>query len=151
MVDGLVLIQDDMIVSKCSNSGMIGLWKLSGHVSSFKKRSQKLQKVRVQYASTFRWSDTKVDYLYPSATPDLIACGDDTGSVWLYRLGKKSETLAKPLEILAWPDKLLCSDDFCVEKKDDKVNANSVMLSPDGNYMVVCTDVNIVCIWRIVR
>lgn len=151
VVDGLVLIQDDMIVSKCSNSGMIGLWKLSGHVSSFKKRSQKLQKVRVQYASTFRWSDTKVDYLYPSATPDLIACGDDTGSVWLYRLGKKSETLAKPLEILAWPDKLLCSDDFCVEKKDDKVNANSVMLSPDGNYMVVCTDVNIVCIWRIVR
>lgn len=151
VVDGLVLIQDDTIVSKCSNSGMIGTWKLSGHLTSLKKHSQKLQRVRVQYASTFRWSDTRVDYFYPSATPDLIACGDDTGSVWLYRLGKKSETLAKPLTVLAWPDKLLCGDDFCVQKKDGKVNANSVTLSPDGNYMVVCTDVNIVCIWRIVH
>ncbi|KAL3215365.1 hypothetical protein MRX96_034082 [Rhipicephalus microplus] len=126
VVDGLVLVDDDMIVSKCSNSGMIGM-------------------------STFLWSDTKVDYFYPSATADVMACGDDAGTVWLYSIGKKRATLAKPIAMLTWPDKLSCSDQVSVTKKDGKVNANSVRLSPDGDYMVVCIDVNIVCIWRITR
>ncbi|KAL1440755.1 hypothetical protein MTO96_009291 [Rhipicephalus appendiculatus] len=89
VVDGLVLVEDDMIVSKCSNSGMIGMWELSTHVAPIRKFSQKLQKVKVEYRSTFLWSDTKVDYFYPSATADVMACGDDTGTVWLYSIGKK--------------------------------------------------------------
>ncbi|XP_065291624.1 leucine-rich repeat and WD repeat-containing protein 1-like isoform X2 [Dermacentor albipictus] len=151
VVDGLVLIEDDMIVSKCSNSGMIGMWKLSSHVASIRKFSQKLQKVKVEYRSTFLWSDTKVDYFYPSATADVIACGDDTGTIWLYNIGKKGATLVKPTAKLTWPDKLTCSDQVSVTKKDGKVNTNSVRLSPDGDYMVACTDINIVCIWRITR
>lgn len=151
VVDGLVLVDDDMIVSKCSNSGMIGMWELSTHVAPIRKFSQKLQKVKVEYRSTFLWSDTKVDYFYPSATADVMACGDDAGTVWLYSIGKKRATLAKPIAMLTWPDKLSCSDQVSVTKKDGKVNANSVRLSPDGDYMVVCIDVNIVCIWRITR
>lgn len=151
VVDGLVLIEDDMIVSKCSNSGMIGMWKLSNHVASIRKFSQKLQKVKVEYRSTFLWSDTKVDYFYPSATADVIACGDDTGTIWLYNVGKKGATLVKPVAKLTWPDKLECSDQVSVTKKDGKVNTNSVRLSSDGDYMVACTDINIVCIWRITR
>lgn len=151
VVDGLVLVEDDMIVSKCSNSGIIGMWELSRHVAPIRKFSQKLQKVKVEYRSTFLWSDTKVDYFYPSATTDVMACGDDTGTVWLYSIGKKGATLVKPVAKLTWPDKLSCSDQVSVTKKDGKINANSVRLSPDGDYMVVCTDLNIVCIWRITR
>ncbi|KAH6933792.1 hypothetical protein HPB50_018271 [Hyalomma asiaticum] len=68
VVDGLVLVEDDTIGSKCSNSGMIGLWELSSHMERIRKFSQKLQKVNVEYRNTFLWSDTKVDYFYPSAT-----------------------------------------------------------------------------------
>ncbi|XP_077509818.1 leucine-rich repeat and WD repeat-containing protein 1-like [Amblyomma americanum] len=151
VVDGLVLLQDDTIVSKCSNTGMIGMWRLSSHMTALRKHSQKLQKVKVKYGSTFLWSDTKVDYFYPSATPDIIACGDDAGTVWLYNSGKEGATLAEPVTKLTWPVIISCSEEFSVEKKDGKVNANAVALSPDGNYMVVCTDINIVCIWRITR
>lgn len=151
VVDGLVLVQDDTIVSKCSNTGMIGVWRLSSHVTTLRKHSQKLQKVKVKYGSTFLWSETKVDYFYPSATSDFIACGDDTGTVWLYNSGKEGAAVAKPVTKLAWPVILSSSGEFSVEKKNGKVNANAVTLSPNGNYMVVCTDINIVCIWRITR
>ncbi|KAH8042201.1 hypothetical protein HPB51_021285 [Rhipicephalus microplus] len=107
-------------VSKCSNSGMIGMWELSTHVAPIRKFSQKLQKVKVEYRSTFLWSDTKVDYFYPSATADVMACGDDAGTVWLYSIGKKRATLAKPIAMLTWPDKLSCSDQVSVTKKDGK-------------------------------
>ncbi|CAN7983488.1 unnamed protein product, partial [Ixodes hexagonus] len=55
-----------------------------------------------------------------------------------------------PLETLHWPATLK-SNGFSVDERSKKINVNAVCLSPDGQYIVACTDINIVCIWKTVH
>lgn len=150
VVDGLVLTSDDVVVSKCSGSGMIGRWSLSANLKSRDRHARKVQRLRVSYEQTCCWSDTQVDYFYPSATTDIVACGDDAGAIWLYDLANGGDTLMPPLKTLHWPATLE-SKGFSVDEKGGKINVNAVCLSPDGQFIVACTDINIVCIWKTVH
>lgn len=148
LVDGLILLSDDTVVSKCAGSATISSWNLASSLESRDRHSHRRQKISVEYQNLYRWSSTNVDYLYPSAASNVLACGDDTGSVWLYDMSAASGGVSEPARILAWPGSLEC-DGFKVRTKENKININSVTISADGHYLVACTDVNVVCIWKL--
>ncbi|XP_064460732.1 leucine-rich repeat and WD repeat-containing protein 1-like [Ornithodoros turicata] len=148
LVDGLIILPNDTVVSKCSGSQMIGTWSLSASLKSKDKHSYQRQKVLVKYDGIYEWSTTQVDYLYPAAAAGTLACGDDAGSIWIYNMAATTGSISQPVEVLKWPTTLEC-DGFSVRKKDNKININSVALSTDGGFLVACTDINIICIWKL--
>ncbi|CAK8675811.1 unnamed protein product [Clavelina lepadiformis] len=87
MFDALEMITDEVVVTKCSLSGVIFLWHLSeveDKLTSLRKSEKKV--VEIQALAELKWASTKQCYMNISVCRKkcIIAAGDDMGHIWLY-------------------------------------------------------------------
>lgn len=158
IVDGLTVVSEDILATKCAGSGVIFIWKTEETLSKCKKG---VKKVTASVLCELKWSNTEQYYINISCCPknDILVAGDDTGSIWLYNLEdikapslKKQKSLlprkiAPPSEIIPWP---VCKRENGIKIPDLQKGMvfNDVCISDGSQYIVVVADNNIVGIYK---
>ena len=98
--------------------------------------------------------DFEYPFIYLSAEKNLLVSGGPNGQIWVYNTNGfaqnfGSNQMISADRILEWPIVENITKD---QKKvfDDKkpVIVNTVAVSPDLKYMIACTSMNLICIWR---
>lgn len=93
------------------------------------------------------------------AEAQLLCCGDDKGSLWLYDISKlptpKSDAHieVEPDVILPWPQ---LTDPYTEKKRKLSVDTYDIVvakvsLSSSRNHVVAVTNNNMVCVWERVQ
>ena len=60
------------------------------------------------------------------------------------------EEILQPSAVLEWPEVHSPSDSgLDLDFDDKKIMLNYLTISEDGQFIVGCTDVNIVCVWKL--
>lgn len=146
-VDGLAFVNEDVVASKGSGQGTIYLWSWSQTWAG--RGSQSVLPVVI--LARLQWSSTDLAYFSLSTCPDknLVLCGDEEGSVWIYdveHLLKQrpplATTLQAPTQILKWPQPMALGQPV------SKTMINTVVANAAFTYLSALTDSNIVSIWR---
>ncbi|XP_032743116.1 leucine-rich repeat and WD repeat-containing protein 1-like, partial [Rattus rattus] len=146
-VDGLAFVNEDVVASKGSGQGTIYLWSWSQTWAS--RGSQSVLPVVI--LAQLQWSPTSLAYFSLSTCPDknLVLCGDEEGSVWIYdveHLLKQppplETTLQPPTQILKWPQPVALGQPVT------KTMVNTVVANAAFTYLTALTDSNIVSIWK---
>ncbi|XP_051017225.1 leucine-rich repeat and WD repeat-containing protein 1 [Acomys russatus] len=146
-VDGLAFVNEDVVASKGSGQGTIYLWSWSQTWAG--RRSQSVLPVVI--LARLQWSTTNLAYFSLSTCPDknLVLCGDEEGSVWIYDVGdllKQPPSVAAtpqaPTQILKWPQPIALGQPVT------KTMINTVVANAAFTYLTVLTDSNIVSIWK---
>ena len=111
-VDSVCSLGGSLLAAKCVGYGSIFVFR-----AQFKVREGKCKNCVVQVLVELKWSKTDDFYMNIGGCPELglMACGDDKGTTWLYKLpdwvhstgrewpeGLPSKML--PLGRLPWPD-----------------------------------------------
>ncbi|XP_076334694.1 leucine-rich repeat and WD repeat-containing protein 1-like isoform X2 [Tachypleus tridentatus] len=156
IVDGLALLSADRFAVKYSGSGRIYICSLTDALTNNVRRKQNVQLAALE---TMEWSKCDTDYLALTTHIDglFMACGDDTGQIWVYKTNQyknlsKSGILQTPAYILSWPDLTFdSSDQHQFSLQLDEVLVNSVTVSEDGQFLIACTSKNLVCLWKAVK
>lgn len=145
-VDSVCSLGGGLVATKCVGMGKIFLLR-----TDFKGVTKYRYKVEV--LATFVWHTTNNFYMNigGSAKLGLMACGDDHGRTWIYKLParvlKEEEDLSGleqnilPIGHLPWPD-------LGKYSVSGQTMLDQVVFSPCGQYLVAVTDTNIVAIWR---
>lgn len=146
-VDGLAFVNEDVVASKGSGQGTIYLWSWSQTWAS--RGSQSVLPVVI--LAQLQWSPTSLAYFSLSTCPEknLVLCGDEEGSVWIYdveHLLKQppplETTLQPPTQILKWPQPVALGQPVT------KTMVNTVVANAAFTYLTALTDSNIVSIWK---
>ncbi|KAL1768714.1 leucine-rich repeat and WD repeat-containing protein 1 [Sigmodon hispidus] len=146
-VDGLAFVNEDVVASKGSGQGTIYLWSWSQTWAG--RGSQSVLPVVI--LARLQWSSTNLAYFSLSTCPDknLVLCGDEEGSVWIYDVEHVLKqppppptTLQAPTQILKWPQPVALGQPVT------KTMINTVVASAAFSYLTALTDSNIVSIWR---
>ncbi|KAL4223491.1 hypothetical protein ACF0H5_016962 [Mactra antiquata] len=157
VVDGLALLSNNCIVSKCVDHDRLYVWDIKQHIAT-RTRSSGLHRVQLSPFVLLDYKPTAVDYLFLNVTKDILSAGDDKGNVYMYNLksvvkNKKMslDQLLQPSRVLEYPN-LILDNQFC-DKMEDVLNkkdvvVNCVQLSSSGEHLVCGTDNNLICIWK---
>ncbi|XP_076779332.1 leucine-rich repeat and WD repeat-containing protein 1 isoform X1 [Arvicanthis niloticus] len=147
-VDGLAFVNEDVVASKGSGQGTIYLWSWSQTWAGRGGQSV----LPVVILARLQWSPTSLAYFSLSTCPadkNLVLCGDEEGSVWIYdveHLLKQppplATTLQPPTQILKWPQPT------ALDQPVTKTMINTVVANTAFTYLTALTDSNIVSIWR---
>lgn len=164
-VDGLAVIDNDVIATKCAQVGVIFLWRFS-EVES--KLSKSAKSVTAPLAMELKWSNTPQCYMNITVckkTKTLLA-GDDKGQIWMYSLDKNipnkggksqaslmpmlPEKTMNPSALLPWP---VCfrSNGTPLKDLDTGTVYNDICSSFCMDYVVAVADNNLVCIFKSAR
>lgn len=79
----------------------------------------------------------------------LLACGDDSGSIWLYdskEIFNKSLLKQEQSAVIPWPTVQDTYDSRMVRQPE--IVINKVVVNHDGSYIIAVTSTNLVCIWK---
>jgi len=157
VMDGLVGLSKSVVATKYACDGLISLWDLDQAIKGNDGKSV----AAVEAITQVKWSATDELYINLNATTDgsLLLAGDDTGSIWLYNLkdfqqwggdeAPDAKKLYQPSRIIEWPEIHIKSNDMGdLKEQKTKVIINHLAISDDQQYIIACTDNNIVCIWR---
>lgn len=160
VIDGLEIINDDLIATKCAQSGVIFLWKPSSLLGRVR---QGKSPIKADLVDELKWSNTEQLYLNIAvADGRYLFAGDEKGCIWIYdcdhRLMERNTKKqgyryipGKPrpaLEIVNWP---IC-------KREDQTSMDSICMGSMINnitcgtslqYLVAATDNNLICIYKI--
>ncbi|XP_021507172.1 leucine-rich repeat and WD repeat-containing protein 1 isoform X1 [Meriones unguiculatus] len=146
-VDGLAFVNEDVVASKGSGQGIIYLWSWSQTWAG--RGSQSVLPVVI--LARLQWSTTNLAYFSLSTCPDknLVMCGDEEGSVWIYDVehllkqpSPLATTLQAPTQILKWPQPIALGQPVT------KTMVNTVVANSAFTYLTALTDSNIVSIWK---
>ena len=116
-----------------------------------------------------KWSDTDELYINIGASPDgkVVLAGDDQGAIWMYNLKDLKimggsvdptmkvgveEDILQPSAVLEWPDVYVedpSDSGLDLNFDEKKIMINYLTISDDEQFIVGCTDVNIVCVWKL--
>eukprot|EP00106_Octopus_bimaculoides_P014379 XP_014781821.1 PREDICTED: leucine-rich repeat and WD repeat-containing protein 1-like [Octopus bimaculoides] len=119
-IDGLVLVDDNMVACKCVEEKYIYLWKLTKHAPSATalNSTSKTRRIAVDPFTCLRYHVMDEPYVYMSGGKERLVVGDAEGRVFIYNLknigGKKGHnsnlTISKggnllhlPSRVLDWP------------------------------------------------
>ncbi|KAL3858336.1 hypothetical protein ACJMK2_012930 [Sinanodonta woodiana] len=155
VIDGLLLLSNNCIVSKQVGQSCLYLWDLKQHIPDHYKSRTKV--VPIIPLALLDYTSMDVDYVYPGASRGGLVCvGDNAGKLYMYDVAtiikkkKKSDNILIPSRVLPWPELNLQNNmnDMQDILKKKKVVLNSVAVSSDSKYVVAGTDNNLVCIWK---
>lgn len=155
VVDGLTMLPNNYIASKCNGSGHIIIWNLHDNLPTRYIKGTRI--VEVKMSARLEYTKTCVDYINLGSTSGFLTAGDDKGSVYIYSMdyftqrpdmyADQEVTYSLKLE---WPEietgsykekmKELCDDKIIV--------VNSCCTSVDNSLIACGTDNNLVCIWK---
>jgi len=146
-VDGMAMIDSERIVIRQKKRDSLSVINVKKTMLSQESEVELIREAELE------WSKTDIDYFNLCCVEDLLACGDDDGSIWLYsvsnqwrKVGKKKEITSIEADlVLKWPD--IEQEEYLVDKKK-VVLINDVALSGDKTYLVAATNNNLVCIWK---
>ncbi|XP_064613003.1 leucine-rich repeat and WD repeat-containing protein 1-like [Liolophura sinensis] len=148
-VDGLTMLPNDIIATKCVGQSVICLWRLEDYVTDKPGKSP----IRaVDPLCGLRYPLTETAYINISAAQGILVAGDDHGSVYMYNLREMAKKMsfrkgvASSSRELLWPEVSTSKNCPITDLKDDVV-VNMCSLRADGQFLVSGTDNNIVCIW----
>lgn len=160
VVDGIALVGNDTIATKCAQTGVIFLWKPSSGLGQIKAGKSR---VRATLVDELKWSNSEKLYMNIAVCHQskMLFAGDDKGCIWVHdcspdRAGtsEKSESYipGKPraaLTMIAWPH---CTSEERkpVESIDVGSIINDISCSEDMKFIVAVTDSNLVCIYKLV-
>ncbi|XP_060072685.1 leucine-rich repeat and WD repeat-containing protein 1-like [Ylistrum balloti] len=156
IVDGLVLLSDNFVVTKCVGNSCLTVFDLKSCIP-MKKPSRQTRSIKVTPTALLNYTRTTVDYIYLAASQGLVAAGDDKGSIHLYNLnqflGEKPiscDTTLQQSKVLDWPEVTLGrhTDSMKDLLTEQAVVINSIAMNHSKDYMVCGTDNNLVCIWK---
>lgn len=156
VVDGLALLSNNCIVSKCVDQNRLYLWDLEPHTEGGFK-GPKPYRILVSPLAELQYIHTAVDYIYLNSSKDVLSVGDDKGNIYMYKLKsvvrkkKTSDELLQPSLKLEYPDTNI--DTNYEETMQDVSNKKDVVINcigqSSGREFVVCgTDNNLICIWK---
>ncbi|XP_033748597.1 leucine-rich repeat and WD repeat-containing protein 1-like [Pecten maximus] len=154
--DGLVLLSDNYVVTKCVGNSSLTMFDLRSCIPK-KWQGRRTRSVKVTPIALLNYIRTTVDYIYLAASQGLVAAGDDQGSIHLYSLDqlverkiKSCDTILQQSRVLAWPEVTLGrhKDSMTDLLTDKGVVINSIAVNHSTDYMVCGTDNNLVCIWK---
>ncbi|XP_060587603.1 leucine-rich repeat and WD repeat-containing protein 1-like [Ruditapes philippinarum] len=156
VIDGLALLSNNCIVTKCVDENRLYLWDLEPHTDGGFK-GPKPYRILVSPMAELQYINTAVDYLYLHTCKDILSVGDDKGNIYMYNLKsvvskkKNCDEVLLPSLTLEYPDLNIDTNyeesmKDVTEKKD--VVINCLGQSSDGEYMVCGTDNNLLCIWQ---
>ena len=146
-VDSVCSLGDGLLATKC-----VGMGKILVFRADFGGLIKDIFKLAI--LATFVWHMTDNFYMNIGGSVDLglMACGDDQGRTWIYKLPTNltgeipgppdHEQTVLPVGHLPWPDlgkHAVVSGQTMLDK---------VAFSPCGQYLVAVTDTNIIAIWR---
>ncbi|XP_039250543.2 leucine-rich repeat and WD repeat-containing protein 1-like [Styela clava] len=161
VVDGLAIIDDDLIATKCAQTGVIFLWQ----PSSILKKIGLRKIVMPSVISELKWSNTEQFYINITSCVKnkILFAGDEKGSIWVYDCGSdvgKSPAKTQKVEkarnsghlqhasaIIKWPDCLSTDKQPLLELNKGTV-LNDICCSFDMSYVVAVADCNLVCIYK---
>jgi len=144
-VDSVCSLGDGLVATKCVGMGKIFVFR-----ADFRGLTKDIYKVEI--LATFVWHTTNNFYMNIGGSVELglMACGDDQGRTWVYKLPpsllqeEDQDELGQnilPIGHLPWPDlgKYAVSGQTMLDQ---------VAFSPCGQFLVAVTDTNIVAVWR---
>ncbi|XP_029652861.1 leucine-rich repeat and WD repeat-containing protein 1-like [Octopus sinensis] len=122
-IDGLVLVDDNTVASKCVEEKYIYLWNLTDHAppATALNSSSKTRRIEVNPFTCLKYQVMDEPYIYMSGGKDRLVVGDAEGRIFIYNLkhvlGKSSSkgdnpnlTISKggnllhlPSRVLDWP------------------------------------------------
>lgn len=160
VVDGLEIINDNLVATKCAQSGVIFLWKPSSLLGKVK---QGKSPVKADLVDELKWSNTEQLYLNIAVADNrYLFAGDEQGSIWIYDCNHSSiETNTKSkayryipgkprpaLEIVNWP---ICEreDQSPVDSVCTGSMINYITCGSGLQYLIAATDNNLICIYKI--
>jgi hypothetical protein len=168
LIDGLCILPDSPqhVAIKRSKSGTISVGNIQEMLNDMSKSSKRsllnsFREIPFKSHATLKFSPTtKCDYIYMAAQPGVLACGDDTGSIWVYetnRILAKLDTDGKavpapslgPSKVFKWPPINNPKEKHKkVVDETKQVVINAVAIDPKLDFIVATTNINLVCIWN---
>jgi len=153
VIDSVEVIKDCWIATKVALHGIIYIFNLDTTLSTIKNN-----KCVIKPAFILKWSDTDNYFMSCGVGLDgnVLACGDDKGSIWIYNLQdidfQSSKCDAKVIEahtVLKWPK---LHDSHLKKKKKLEVDVYDIVMAKcavhsSGKYIVAVTNNNFVCIY----
>nr|XP_018909297.1 PREDICTED: leucine-rich repeat and WD repeat-containing protein 1-like [Bemisia tabaci] len=155
--DSVQVIGDSLISVKYALHGAIFIFDLN-HCTMNNNEKEPTMDFVPRYV--LEWSNTDNYFLNigVSRAANLLACGDDQGTIWVYDIksvksGKKSDKpiVLPPTAQIAWPDEVIDRDATKKKKldlKDNEIVINKVTIHSSGQYIVAATNKNTVCLWK---
>ncbi|KAJ9589710.1 hypothetical protein L9F63_017082 [Diploptera punctata] len=147
LVDSVEVVTDTIVATKCALHGFIYLWDLKATLASASKT--------VVLTHKLKWSDTDNYFMGIGLHREaqLLACGDDRGTIWLYDLKTVLEQTRKDVEpsmLLQWPE---VRDKYLDHKRKLNLGVYDIVIDKvavnwNGKYLVAVTNNNMVCIWQ---
>ncbi|XP_021346667.1 leucine-rich repeat and WD repeat-containing protein 1-like [Mizuhopecten yessoensis] len=156
IVDGLVMLSDNYVVTKCVGNSCLTMFDLKSSIPK-KLQGRRTRSVKVTPTALLNYTRTTVDYIYLAASQGLVAAGDDKGSIHLYNLdelvaekAKSCDTVLQQSRVLDWPEISLgrYTDSMKELVTEKGVVINSIAVNHSRDYLVCGTDNNLVCIWK---
>jgi len=151
-VDSVCSLGEGLVAAKCVGYGSIFVFR-----AQFIVKEGQCKTCVVQVLVEFKWSKTDDFYMNIGGSLELglMACGDEKGTTWIYKLpewlhstDKWPEVLPSkmlPLGRLPWPEIIGTTADT---EDTQETMLDKVTFSPCGKYLVSVTNTNIVAIWR---
>lgn len=158
-VDSVCSLGNNLVATKCVSRGRILIIQPPTRDQIDLSQAKSFD---VQVLVELAWKKTDNFYMNigGSIQLGLVACGDDSGRVWVYKLPKSiceadmndnyvPAVKMSPLGILPWP-RLdgEGSDDEEEQEFSGNVMLDKVAISSTGGYIVAVTDNNLVAIWK---
>ncbi|PAA48055.1 hypothetical protein BOX15_Mlig008621g5 [Macrostomum lignano] len=158
--DGLCLLNDTVLVSKCVEEGRLVIFDL---YSVYAKMTGHFKTIFVDILGSVRWKTTDEIYINCSARPGVqaVTCGDNEGNIWIYDfsrinwagVSRKNKFRMEASKILPWPQCSVGGDGRMPEEssagsREHSPVVNTTDASGDGQFICAVTDNNLVCIWK---
>jgi len=146
--DSVCSLGGGLVATKCVGMGKIYVFK-----AGLRQQYRRSKQYDVEVLASFSWHLTNNFYMNIGGSLELglMACGDDQGRTWVYKLPasitkeEDPDNIVKktilPVGYLPWPD-------LGKYAATGQTMLDQVAFSPCGQFLVAVTDTNILAIWR---
>lgn len=145
-VDGLVLIDDNIVACKYVEESFIYIWNLKECVPSQVGQS-KTPICCVDPFALLKYINIDDPYVYLSGTKNRLVVGDSEGRIYIYNIKNLrknvSDFLYIPSRILDWPE-----IEYPGPEEAERPIINTVIINEAATHIVATTDNNIICVWK---
>ncbi|RWS15016.1 leucine-rich repeat and WD repeat-containing protein 1-like isoform X1 [Dinothrombium tinctorium] len=162
VIDGLAIFPEnrEFVAVKRSRSGVIDVINLKRLLDDFttaptRNKTSSFKETPFKSCYQFEYCESICDYMYLTVQQGLMVCGDNDGQLWLYDTSKipfddlEGSKKQPPDLVLKWPtiNNPKLNDKKIVNEKQPVV-INAVAVSPDLEFIVAATNINLVCLWK---
>ncbi|CAG2112373.1 unnamed protein product, partial [Medioppia subpectinata] len=158
LIDGLIVIpgDEDSIAVRVYASKMITIVDLKKVTEEMSKTNTKCEPKSIALLKVTKTRLKSFDgffpFIYLSAENNLLVSGGPDGQIRLYLtddLSAKSTAMTEADRILEWPliENITKNNQTIIDDKKPVI-VNTVAISPDLQYLIACTQMNLLCIWH---